>query len=168
MRNDIRIEGVSATSLFATQAAGALVDAASSLPGNAPASDTDPLSALQWNMRQIHAPEAHAITGGSPMVVVGNIDTGIETTHPDLAANIDFANSVSRLGGVPDQNVAAWSDERGHGTHTAGIIAAASNGVGVVGVAPNVKIATIRAGNGRLFLPRGGGLRLHVGRIAPP
>ena len=95
MRNDIRIEGVSATSLFATQAAGALVDAASSLPGNAPASDTDPLSALQWNMRQIHAPEAHAITGGSPMVVVGNIDTGIETTHPDLAANIDFANSVS-------------------------------------------------------------------------
>jgi subtilisin family serine protease len=48
---------------------------------------------------------------------------------------------------VPDQNPAAWMDDNGHGTHTAGTIAAAKNGIGIVGVAPNVKIAGIKAGN---------------------
>jgi subtilisin family serine protease len=102
-------------------------------------------------MVQIHTPEAHAITGGSPTVVVGDIDTGLDYTHPDLAPNIDFANSASCLGGVPNQDPVAWDDEAGHGTHTAGTIAAASNGFGIVGVAPNVKIAAIRAGNAAGF-----------------
>ena len=112
-----------------------------------PASDTDNLSGLQWDMRQIRTPEAHAITGGSPEVLVGDIDTGLDYTHPDLAPNVDFENSVSCVGGVPDQDPDAWFDVNGHGTHTAGTIAAAANGVGIVGVAPNVKIAAIKAGN---------------------
>jgi subtilisin family serine protease len=41
---------------------------------------------------------------------------------------------------------AAANDDNGHGTHTAGTIAAASNGAGIVGVAPNVKVAGIKAG----------------------
>ena len=44
---------------------------------NAPATHGDTFSPLQWDMRQIHAPEANAITGGSPTVDVGIIDTGI-------------------------------------------------------------------------------------------
>jgi subtilisin family serine protease len=115
---------------------------------NAPAADGDTFSALQWNMRKIKAaaPDgAHAITGGSPDVVVGVIDTGIDATHPDLDGNVDLANSVSCVGGVPNQTPSAWDDDSGHGTHVAGVIAAESNGIGIVGVAPNVKIAAIKA-----------------------
>ena len=98
-------------------------------------------------MQQIHTPQAHAITGGSPAVVVGDIDTGTDYAHPDLAPNIDFADSASCLGGAPDPAPAAWQDQAGHGTHTAGTILAADNGFGIIGVAPNVKLAAIRAGD---------------------
>jgi subtilisin family serine protease len=108
----------------------------------------DPLSGNQWDMVQIHVPEAYeAGFSGSPQVVVGDIDTGLDYTHPDLAANVDFANSVSCVGGVPNTDPAAWMDDNGHGTHTAGTIAAAANGIGIVGVAPNVRLAGIKAGN---------------------
>jgi lantibiotic leader peptide-processing serine protease len=116
-----------------------------------PAPGNDNLSGLQWDMDQIHAPEARAIQGGSSSIVVGVIDTGIDYTHPDLAPNIDFANSVSCVSGVPNPSPAAWNDDNGHGTHVAGTIAAAKNGIGIVGVAPNVKIAAIKAGNAAGF-----------------
>jgi subtilisin family serine protease len=145
---DSRVDGVSATTRYATQLSDevAVSEADAPLPGNVPVSTSDSLSGLQWDMIQIHTPEAHAITGGSPSVVVGDIDTGLDYTHPDLAPNVDFANSVSCIGGVPNTNPSAWMDDNGHGTHTAGTIAAASNGIGIVGVAPNVKIAGIKAG----------------------
>ena len=103
----------------------------------APAPGDDTLSGLQWDMNQIHAPEARAITGGSPSVLVGDIDTGLDYTHPDLAANVSDANSVNCLSGAPVQGMVAAMDDNGHGTHTAGTIAAAKNGIGIVGVAPN-------------------------------
>src|SRR6266513_853761 len=74
-------------------------------------------------MRQIHTPEAHAITGGSPDVLVGDIDTGLDYTHPDLAANVDDADSVHCVSGAPVPGE----------------------------VAPNVKIAGIKAGNSQGF-----------------
>ena len=146
-----QIENASSTEGFGIQLPEAEVAAsgppAGDLP-NVPAADAgEPLFPLQWDMRQIHTPEAHAITGGSPTVVVGDLDTGLDWTHPDLAPNVDFSRSVSCVGGVPDPNPAAWQDVNGHGTHTAGTIAAAANGLGIVGVAPNVKIAGIKAGN---------------------
>jgi subtilisin family serine protease len=98
-------------------------------------------------MAQIHAPEAHAITGGSSSVLVGDIDTGLDYTHPDLAPNVDSAASANCLSGAPVQGSAAAMDDNGHGTHTAGTIAAAANGIGIVGVAPGVRIAGIKAGN---------------------
>ncbi len=117
----------------------------------APAPGSDNLSGLQWDMDQIKAPQARAINGGSPNVVVGDIDTGLDFTHPDLAPNVDFADSVSCIGGVPNTASSAWMDDNGHGTHTAGTIAAAKNGIGIVGVAPNVKIAGIKAGDASGF-----------------
>jgi lantibiotic leader peptide-processing serine protease len=152
--SDTRIANAASTSGFATQLEGNVTDAAAAPLADIvgiPAPGSDNLSGLQWDMDQIHSPEARAIEGGSPSVVVGDIDTGLDYTHPDLAPNVDFAKSVSCVGGVPDTNPAAWNDDNGHGTHTAGTIAAAKNTVGIVGVAPNVKIAGIKAGNAAGF-----------------
>jgi lantibiotic leader peptide-processing serine protease len=149
---DARIDNASPTAGFATQLPNEQAAAGppdGGLP-NSPATE-DPLFPLQWDMRQIHTPEAHAITGGSPSVLVGDIDTGLDYTHPDLAANVDSANSVNCVNGVPVPGAVAANDDNGHGTHTAGTIAAASNGIGIVGVAPNVKIAGIKAGNAAGF-----------------
>src|SRR6266550_8762162 len=146
---DSRIDGASSTAGFAYQLPNTQVDDTGAQPGavpSTPATDADSLSGLQWDMRQIKTPQAHAITGGGPSVLVGDIDTGIDFTHPDLAANIDVANSANCVSGAPVPGLAA-QDDNGHGTHTAGTIAAASNGIGIVGVAPNVKIAGIKAGN---------------------
>ena len=157
---DTRVDGASATAAFATRIQndiGSASDASAPAAGpvrNAPATDADTFSALQWDMRQIHTPEAHAITGGSPSVLVGDIDTGIDFTHPDLQPNIDIADSANCLSGAPVPGLAA-QDGNGHGTHTAGTIAAAANGLGIVGVAPNVRIAGIKAGTdvGGFFFP---------------
>ena len=148
------VEGASATTRFATRLADDQAGSDSSADLTVPATPApgdDALSSLQWDMIQIHAPEARAINGGSPSVVVGDIDTGLDYTHPDLASNVDFANSAGCLSGAPNTSPAAWNDDNGHGTHTAGTIAAARNGIGIVGVAPNVKVAGIKAGNAAGF-----------------
>jgi subtilisin family serine protease len=141
---DDRIEGASVTTGFASQLSdGAAEEIAS-------ATDIPADFAYQWDMIQIHVPEAHAITTGSPEVVVGDIDTGLDYNHVALAPNVDFSRSVSCVSGVPDQNPTAWMDHNGHGTHTAGTIAAKPFTVGsrsVIGIAPDVKIAAIKAGN---------------------
>ena len=67
---------------------------------------------------------------------VAIVDTGIDTDHPDL--NV--------VGGVncSTSNRAAWDDGNGHGTHVAGIVGALDNGIGVVGVAPGVRLWAVR------------------------
>src|SRR3954465_4872071 len=151
---DDRIENAASTETFASRLPDLQADAEGPSDGdlpNAPAGDADTFSALQWDMRQIHTPEAHAITGGSPAVLVGDIDTGLDYRHPDLRANIDAANSVNCVSGAPVPGAVAANDDNGHGTHTAGTIAASANGIGIVGVAPNVRIAGIKAGNAAGF-----------------
>jgi subtilisin family serine protease len=153
---DARVEAVSSTAAFATRvdddpasSEQSQAQDSGSQPGslpNAPAADADTLSPLQWDMRQIHAPQAHSVTGGSPAVVVGDIDTGLDFTHPDLAANYDAADSADCSSGAPTP-LLPGNDRNGHGTHTAGTIAAAANGIGIVGVAPNVRIAGIKSSN---------------------
>ncbi|MFC6357120.1 S8 family serine peptidase [Luethyella okanaganae] len=145
---DGSVQGAASTATFGIAIEnGETSDAAVTVDPGTPAPGSDTLSGLQWDMDQIQAPAARAVNGGSTSVVVGDIDTGLDYTHPDLAANVDFSKSVSCVGGVPNQDPAAWMDDNGHGTHTAGTIAAAKNDLGIVGVAPNVKIAGIKAGN---------------------
>jgi subtilisin family serine protease len=106
----------------------------------------EPLEANQWGLRQVKSDRANAISGGSRDVLVGVLDSGVEATHPDLAANIDASTSVGCMDeGVPDTSPAAWAPTTSsHGTHVAGTIAADRNGVGVAGVAPDVRIASVK------------------------
>ncbi len=105
----------------------------------------EPLWGRQWDMQQIQVQQAHAVTTGDPSVVVGVLDSGIDSSHPDLASQIRKDLSASCLGGVVDTAEAAWNPTTsGHGTHVAGTIAAALNGVGIAGVAPGVKLASVK------------------------
>jgi lantibiotic leader peptide-processing serine protease len=110
----------------------------------APASG-EPLAPMQWNMAQIHAAEARAITPGKKSVVVGVFDSGIDDSLPDLVGQVDAARSVTCIGGVANTDPAVWRyDAIGHGSHVAGIIGAKENGVGVVGVAPGATLAAVK------------------------
>jgi subtilisin family serine protease len=154
------VEGAVATTRFATSVGGGGAASATTAaaPTTAPAGPaagvvplTDSLSGLQWDMDQIRVGNAHVVTSGSPSVLVGDIDTGLDYTHPDLAANVDDSASANCVSGVAVPGKVAAADDNGHGTHTAGTIAAAANGIGIVGVAPSVKIAGIKAGDAAGF-----------------
>jgi subtilisin family serine protease len=114
------------------------------------AAGQDPLEPLQWDLPAIKADKAHEKSLGSPDVTVAVIDTGVDDTHPDIAPNFDRAASVNCVTGKPDTTDGAWrpgAAESPHGTHVAGEIAAAKNGVGMTGVAPGVKVAGIKVSN---------------------
>ncbi|MEV6649507.1 S8 family serine peptidase [Streptomyces sp. NPDC051219] len=107
----------------------------------------DPLQPLQWDLPAIKADQAHEKSLGSSKVTVAVIDTGVDDTHPDIAPNFDRDASVNCVTGKPDTADGAWrpsAAESPHGTHVAGEIAAAKNGVGVTGVAPGVKVSGIK------------------------
>jgi subtilisin family serine protease len=123
------------------------------IPEGGPEQTADPLESLQWDMAMIHAPEAHDVQAGAPSVDVGILDSGIDAQHPDFildggGTNVDCArghNSVSFLPtgpglGNPDPCI----DNQFHGTHVAGTVAAQANGIGVVGVAPNVTLVPVK------------------------
>ena len=118
------------------------------------ATTTDPRESEQWDLQMIKADQAHAITDGNRNVLVGVLDSGIDPDHPDLAANIDVADSVNCSdAGRPDTSATGWYPTTSdHGTHVAGTIAAARNGVGIVGVAPNVRLASVKVVNDAGFI----------------
>jgi subtilisin family serine protease len=114
-------------------------------PHTVPPAAGDPLSPRQWNMDQIRAPQARSITMGKKSVIAGLFDSGVDTTHADLAGQVSAAASASCLGGVANPSPDVWAtDPLGHGTYTSSLVAAAKNGVGMVGVAPNVTLAMVK------------------------
>lgn len=104
---------------------------------------------LQWDMRMINVPQAHEITDGDPNVTVGVLDSGIDADHPDLKNQIDLAGSVNcSNAGRPDTSATGWQPTTSdHGTHVAGTIGAERNGVGIVGVAPGSRMASVKVVN---------------------
>ena len=114
-----------------------------------------------WGLKKIHAAEAWDVTQGG--IVVAVVDTGVDYTHPDLAANIwtnpgeipgngldDDANGFvdDRRGWNFVSNNARVRDNYGHGTHVAGTIAAVgNNGLGILGIAPQARVMAVKGLN---------------------
>jgi subtilisin family serine protease len=97
----------------------------------------DPYLDLQHSVRELQLEAAQRWASGRG-VEVAIIDTGIDVRHPELAGRIalaqDFVDPPAPQGGEQ------------HGTAVAGIIAAdAGNGIGIIGVAPDVKLLALRA-----------------------
>lgn len=102
---------------------------------------------VQWGVKSVNAPAAWARSTGRG-VKVGVVDTGIDPTH------IEFAGRVKGGHNAVDKDQ-PWADDHSHGTHVAGIIAAALDNQGVVGVAPSADLYAIKVltkeGSGSLF-----------------
>lgn len=99
----------------------------------------------QWDMTLIKADEAREISLGNRNVVVGILDSGVDPNHPELRGALDPTLSAGCLTGTPDRSPAAWQPtSSAHGTHVAGTIAAADDGRGITGVAPGVRIASVK------------------------
>ena len=91
----------------------------------------------QYGLRQVSAPKAWDSTRGSPSIVVAVLDTGVDTSHPDLAANIVSGWNVLR-------NNSKITDRDGHGTLVAGVIAAVgNNGIGIASIAMGCRIMPV-------------------------
>ncbi|MFE2582184.1 S8 family serine peptidase [Streptomyces sp. NPDC059378] len=119
---------------------------AAKVAASSTAAGQEPLEADQWDLRAIGADKAATINPGSRKVTVAVIDTGVDDTHPDIAPNFSASQSANCVSGKPDTTYGAWRPvdaDHYHGTHVAGEIAAARNGIGVAGVAPGVKVASI-------------------------
>jgi len=118
----------------------------------------------QWGPQKIEAPLAWDLSKGDPSVVVAVVDWGVDLQHPDLAAKLWTNPGEIADNGIDDDgngyidDVYGWDfanddndpqDDYGHGTHCAGIAAAATdNGVGIAGVGFNSRIMAVKVGDG--------------------
>lgn len=105
-------------------------------------SKVDPLRKDQWHLDLMGIPQVwEAKKGSLKSVTVAVVDTGVDLKHPDLqGVLVEGWNAAAP--GTPPQ------DGQGHGTMTAGCVAAvADNGIGVAGVAPNAKVMPVKVGN---------------------
>ena len=109
---------------------------------------------LPWGIDRIDADVAHAQGATGDGVDVGVIDTGISATHPDLSGNLadpEVDENHKAWAKCSGGNCTyPWSDDGGHGTHVAGTVAAAGDGEGVIGVAPDATLHALKvcSGNG--------------------
>ncbi|MCL6479273.1 MAG: S8 family peptidase [Peptococcaceae bacterium] len=93
-----------------------------------------PLQVLPWGVDRIDAEKVWSESTGS-QVKVAVIDTGIDTAHPDLKV----------YGGINTINPEkSYKDDNGHGSHVAGTIAALNNRIGVIGVAFNALLYSVK------------------------
>jgi len=99
-----------------------------------------PAEEYQWNIKALGADECHIKGFLGQGVKIGVIDTGIDHNHPDLHV----------AGGMWIELYVDYDDALLHGTHVAGIIAARRDNFGVVGVAPESELYSLK-----VFTPMG-------------
>lgn len=120
----------------------------------------DPLYAGQWGLVQIAAPAAWEMVTGTAQVVIAVVDSGMDTAHSDLVANLWVNPGEVPSNGVDDDNngyvddVYGWNfvsddnditDSYGHGTQVAGVLAAVTdNGLGGAGVCWHCRIMPVK------------------------
>jgi hypothetical protein len=131
--------------------------------------DVPNLGGNNWGNDMVNAPEAWARGYTGQGVTVAVIDSGVDISHQDLSNNIWGNTGEIASNGIDDDgngytdDVYGWnfgigqnnnnvlpgtsSSGQGHGTHVAGTIAAANNGIGMTGVAYNSRIMAIRMGD---------------------
>src|SRR4051812_49168670 len=98
----------------------------------------DPMRPSQWALDRVSFEATWPLTRGYG-IKVAVVDTGVRADHEDLGANVLPGKDFVQSGGN------GWNDQNGHGTHVAGIIAAAANNMkGIAGGAPGVKILPVR------------------------
>ena len=97
---------------------------------------------VPWGISKIGADVVHSDDNKGEGVKVCIIDTGIDYDHPDLVAN--YVDGIDLVNGDADP-----LDDNGHGTHCAGIVAAADNDIGVIGVAPEANLYAVKVLNKR-------------------
>ena len=105
-------------------------------------------SNLQWSMKAINANGAWSQGYDGSGVRVAVIDGGFCPTHIDLASNLDVAHSASFVPGFTYNQDTGGPTSFRHACHVAGIIAAADNNLGTIGVAPKATIIAIKALHG--------------------
>jgi type VII secretion-associated serine protease mycosin len=121
-------------SAVATQTPSGPVPAATA---GTPPSD-DPLRPRQWALDALGAERLWTVSRGAGQVVAV-IDSGVDATHPDLAGRVLVGTDYVTASGT------GWTDQFGHGTHVAGIVAAvAGNRIGISGLAPDARILPVR------------------------
>jgi serine protease len=91
---------------------------------------------VPWGIPVVHADQVWPVTRGEG-INVAVLDTGVDWTHPDLAPA--YAGGVNIL-----DDTKLPIDDNLHGTHVSGIIAAADNAFGVIGIAPDVKLWNVK------------------------
>lgn len=153
---------ISRTASFNDRFGYGLVDASAAVAralGEAPFPDVPNIGGLQWGVDLVKAPEVWARGYQGEGIVVAVIDSGVDYNHPDLENNIWINNDEVPGNGIDDDGNGYVDDVRGwdfvdnnndpqdlesHGTHIAGTIAASMNGGGTVGIAPLLKVQSLR------------------------
>jgi subtilisin len=101
---------------------------------------------IPWGVERVGAPQVWSRTQGEG-ASVAVIDTGIDSTHPDLAGQVAGGVNI-----IDPQHPDNWKDDEGHGTHVSGTIAGNGKNGGIAGVAPMAKLYAIKVldkdGNG--------------------
>ncbi len=124
----------------------ALVTGAPASAATARQATDDPVFAqgLQWGLAKVGAPQAWAAGTGAG-ITIAVIDSGIDPDHEDLRDKVTAHTSCINTGGDARRCTGSGRDDNGHGTHVAGIAAAATgNGKGVAGVAPDARLIAVR------------------------